>query len=69
MLATQILSRIIETFRVDLPLWTILEAPTIAAMAVVITQHLATRVAPGTAEGLLAEVEALAKEEAPRYPC
>jgi amino acid adenylation domain-containing protein len=58
LLATQILTRIIETFRVDLPLRIILETPTIAEMAVVITHHLATRVAPGTAEGLLAEVEA-----------
>jgi surfactin family lipopeptide synthetase A len=68
LLATRLLSRVIETLQVNLPLRTLLETPTIAEMAVVITQHRAVQVDPETIACLLAEVEALAEDNAPPPP-
>jgi acyl-coenzyme A synthetase/AMP-(fatty) acid ligase len=63
LLAMQLLSRVIQTFRIDLPLRTLLETPTVAEMAVVITQHQAEQADPATVTRLLAEVEALTADE------
>jgi len=43
LLATGIVARIGRTFRVELPVRTLLETPTVADMAVVIAQHLVQR--------------------------
>ena len=64
LLATQILARVIETFQVDLPLQTLMETPTIAEMATVITQHQAMHIDPDTVARLLAEVEAVSEAQA-----
>ena len=67
LLATKLLSRVIETFQVEMPLRLLLEAPTIAEMAVVITQHQAEQADPDTVARLLTEVEAMAEENVQRH--
>jgi hypothetical protein len=59
LLGMRLLSRIVERFRLDLPVHTLWEAPTIAEMALVITQHQANQATPATISRLLAEVEAM----------
>ena len=61
LLATQILSRVIQTLCTDLPAHTLLAAPTVAEMAVVIAQHQVTQADPATVVQMLAEVETLSE--------
>jgi amino acid adenylation domain-containing protein len=56
LLATQIASRVRDAFRVEVPLSALFEAPTVAEMAVVITQHLTARLAPDELSSLLDEI-------------
>jgi surfactin family lipopeptide synthetase C len=65
LLATQIASRVRDTFHVEVPLRTLLEATTVADMSVVIAQHLGGRVGQDELARLLAEVEGLSEREAP----
>ena len=62
LLATQIVTRILDTFQVQLPLSALFEAPTIADMALVITQHQAEQNDPADLEALLNELENLPDE-------
>jgi len=62
--ATQIISRVIDRFRVELPVKSLLEAPTVAEMAVVITQNQAKKAEKEDVSRTLAELEALSDEEA-----
>ena len=64
LLAGQIISRVIRAFQVKLPLRTLFEAPTVADMAVAITQSQAKVADPEDIERLLAELEALSAGEA-----
>ena len=64
LLATQIISRIINRFQVELPLRSLFEAPTVASMAVAITQNQAKQAAQEDLDRMLAELEALSDEEA-----
>ena len=64
LLAAQVTSRVIAAFRVELPLQSLFEAPTVAAMAAVIAQRQATEAEP--VGQMLAELEALPEEEAQR---
>ncbi len=57
LLAGQLAARVIDTFRVDIPPPVLLDAPTIADMAIVITQHLAALAGDADLERLLADVE------------
>ena len=68
LLATQIVSRACQAFQVDVPLRALLEAPTVAKMAVVITHTQARTVDEPTMAQLLAEVEALTDEQASQHP-
>jgi acyl carrier protein len=63
LLATQLLTRIMQTLRLELPLRTLLETPTIADMALVIVQHQANQLDPDTITQLLTEVEALPEQD------
>jgi hypothetical protein len=56
LLAMQIAARVRVTWRLDLPVRSLLEAPTVAQMA--------TQLAPDALAHLVAEVEALSEEEA-----
>ena len=62
--AGQVISRVINTFRVELPLRTLFEAPTVADMAVAITHDRAKSADQVDIERMLAELEALSGEEA-----
>jgi hypothetical protein len=64
LLAAQIVSRARQAFQVDVPLHTLLEAPTVAEMAVVIGRTQARPVDEPALARLLAEVEALTDEQA-----
>ena len=66
LLAMQIVSRVLSTLRVAIDVTTLLETPTVAQMAVVITQHLARHVLREDLDGLLAEVEMLSEAEVSR---
>ena len=64
LLATQVISRVIKTFRVELPLRSLFESPTVADMAVVITENMANKVGHEELARMLAELESLSDEEA-----
>ena len=66
LLATQIISRVIDKFRVELPIKSLLEAPTVAEMAVVIMQNQAKKAGEEDLDRMLAELEALSDDEARR---
>jgi amino acid adenylation domain-containing protein len=57
LLATRIVSRLRETFHIEVPLQTLLEAATVAEMALLIVQHQAQRLDPAELASLLAAVE------------
>jgi hypothetical protein len=64
LLANRIIAKVIDTFRVSLPLQALFDAPTIAEMAVVIAQNLAMTADETQIEHMLAELEALTDAEA-----
>jgi len=64
LLAGQVISRVISTFRVELPLRSLFEAPTVADMALAITQSQVNQAEPADIERMLAELEALSDTEA-----
>ncbi len=64
LLATQVMSRIRDAFSVEIPLRYLFEAPTMAALAVKITQSQAEKMVPDEITELLAELEGLSDEEA-----
>jgi amino acid adenylation domain-containing protein len=68
LLATQIISRIRNAFRVQFPLLTFLENPTIADMAVGISQFPAVETEDEEMERLLRELEEMSDEERERLP-
>ena len=66
LLATRVISRVINTLQVALPLHSLFELPTVADMAVVLTQSQAQKAEQADMERLLAELEALSDEQAQR---
>ena len=64
LLASQVISRMIRTFRVELPIRSLLEASTVADMAVAITQDRAKSAGQSDIDRMLAELEALSDTEA-----
>jgi len=64
LLAGQVVSRVISEFRVELPLRSLFQAPTVADMALAITQRQAKAADQADIDRLLAELEALSTEEA-----
>jgi len=64
LLATQAISRIRETFQVDLSLRSFFAAPTIAALSVSIAENVAAQVSDTELEAVMAELEELPDQEA-----
>ena len=62
--ATRIVSIVLDTFRVKLSVQTLLDAPTVAAMAIVITQRQAERLDHEKLDILLTDLEKLSDSEA-----
>ncbi|MGV7224081.1 MAG: AMP-binding protein [Nitrospinales bacterium] len=66
LLATQIISRVIKTYRAKVLLKSLFQAPTLSGMAVVIAKNQAKKAESKDIERLLAELEALSDEQARR---
>ena len=64
LLATQVVSQVIKTFRVELSSRTLFESPTVADMAVVITQGQANEADEEDVDRMLADLESLSDEQA-----
>ena len=62
--ATRIVSRILKTFEVCLPLRSLFESPTVAQMAKVIDEHRGDPIANAGIVDLLSEIEAMSEEDA-----
>jgi len=63
--ASRVISRAIQTFRLELPVNALFDAPTVARMAVIVEQNRAKRV-DAELERMLREVETMTEEEAQR---
>jgi aspartate racemase len=61
---TQIVSRVVERFNVELSVRSLFEAPTVADMAVIVAQRQANKAGAEKLEPMLADVESLSDEEA-----
>ncbi len=66
LLATQVISRVINAFKVELPIKSLFESPTVADMAVVITENIAKKVDDEELSLMLGELESITNEEAQR---
>jgi amino acid adenylation domain-containing protein len=64
LLAMQVMSRLQDKFQVELPLRTFFEQPTIAALALVITEMQAAKAEQTDVSHILAEIESLSEDEA-----
>ena len=64
--ASQVISRVIRAFNLELPIKALFDAPTVAEMAVIITQNQAKRASATELAQMLHEVEAITEEEAQR---
>jgi amino acid adenylation domain-containing protein len=64
LLATQVISRVINAFRVELSVKTLFKSPTVVDMGVVITENMAKKGGDGELAHMLDELESLSDEEA-----
>ncbi len=64
LLATQVISRVINTFKVELPIQFLFESLTVADMVVVITENMAKKAGDEELACMLAELESISDEEA-----
>jgi amino acid adenylation domain-containing protein len=64
--ASRVISRAIQTFRLELPVNALFDAPTVARMAVIVEQNCAKRANDVELERMLREVETMSEEEAHR---
>jgi len=64
LLATQVISRVINAFRVELSVKTLFESPTVVDMGVVITENMAKKAGDEELAHMLDELESLSDEEA-----
>jgi amino acid adenylation domain-containing protein len=62
--ASRVISRVIQTFQLDIPLRSLFDSPTVAEMARVITMNQARKASQEELERMLREVEAVSEEEA-----
>jgi surfactin family lipopeptide synthetase C len=62
--ASRVISRLIKTFQLELPIKALFESPTVAEMAAIIMENLAKLASEETLNRMLNEVEAMTEEEA-----
>jgi len=62
--ATQVVSRVIKSFQLELPLKALFESPTVADMAKIIKHNQARKASDGELERILTELEAMSEKEA-----
>jgi len=62
--ATRVISRVINSFKVELPIEFLFESPTVAKMAQIVVQNQAKKVGPEDLARMLTELETLSDEEA-----
>ena len=65
--ATQIVSRVLQQFQLEIPVRSFLESPTVAAMAAVIAEYQAKTIGEPQLERILAEVESISEEKAKQF--
>ena len=63
------ISRVIQTFQLELPVKAIFDAPTVAEMASVITENQVKRASEAVLNRMLSEVEAMTEEDAQKIAC
>jgi acyl carrier protein len=63
LLASRVLSKVIDVFLIEVPLRSLFETPTVAEMAAVVQRNLAKQAKPEEIERVLVEVEGLSEEE------
>ncbi len=63
LLATRVISRVLDVFLVEVPLWSLFESPTVADMTAVVLRSLAINAKPEQIEHVLAEIKGLSEEE------
>ena len=64
--ASRVIARLIQTFRLELPIKALFDAPTVAEMAAIITQNQTKQASDAELAQMLREVEAMTEEEAQR---
>lgn len=63
LVATRVVSKVINQFRLELPLQVVFQSPTVAEMARVIAEHQGNKLGEGELERILREVVALSDEQ------
>ena len=63
LLATRVISRVLEVFLVEVPLRSLFESPTVADMTAVVLRSLAMHAKPEQIDHVLAEIKGLSEEE------
>jgi amino acid adenylation domain-containing protein len=61
---TRVITRVIKTFQLDLPIKALFESPTVADMAAIIAQNQRNNAAPEDLDRMLSELESLSDEQA-----
>jgi acyl carrier protein len=61
--AGRVISRVIDIYRVDVPLGRLFETPTVAEMAALVEKHRESQITPEDLERMIAEVEKLSPQE------
>jgi acyl carrier protein len=64
--ATRVISQVIRKFQLELPLQSVFQSPTIAAMAALITEHQGEQLGEEELDCVLTELESISNEEAKR---
>jgi acyl carrier protein len=65
--ASRVISRVIQSFKLDLPVKALFDAPTVARMAEVVKQNETHRAEDAALEQMLRLLETMTEEEAQRY--
>jgi acyl carrier protein len=62
--ATRVVSRVLKRFQLEIPLQSLLQSPTVAEMAAVITQHQGKQLVHEELERIVTELESMSEEQA-----